>query len=236
MIYKLLNLLFFLIFFPSCFYLKKQTEAPVGSKEKQAFEILEKSLTPNYSIEFKGEQVFEPNKIYKGFKVGGLSDLFFDESSGYFFALSDDKKNHRFYKLALNTKSGYQFQIKEQIFLKSPGHERLRINMDPEALAMYGDNTTFIASEGQQIFKVHEPTQIFTFDRQGVLKEAWPVPPVFWKTGQTKQDPFFGQQENNGFESLSLDKASNTLWTATEKPLKQDLIFKQNFFCEIECF
>ena len=236
MTYKLLNLLFFLIFSPSCFYLKKQTEAPVGSKDKQAFEILEKSLTPNYSIKFKGEQVFEPNKTYKGFKVGGLSELFFDESSGYFFALSDDKKNHRFYKLALTTKPVYKFQIEEQILLKSPGHERLRINMDPEALAMYGDNTLFIASEGQQIFKVHEPTQIFTFDKQGVLKEAWPVPPVFWKTGQTKQDPLFGQQENNGFESLSLDKASNTLWTATEKPLKQDFIFKNKFFVRLSVF
>jgi len=165
-----------------------------------------------------------------------LSELFFDESSGYFLALSDDKKNHRFYKLALKTKPIYQLEIKKQIFLKSPGHQRLKRNMDPEALALYGKNKIFIASEGQQIYKIHEPTQIFTFDREGILQEAWPVPTVFWPKGQTKQSPSFGQQENKGFESLTLDKKSNTLWTATEQPLKQDLIFTDKFFVRLSAF
>ena len=168
-------------------------------------------------------QIFERGKSFEGLKVGGLSELFFDKSSGNFLALSDDKKNHRFYKLALKIKPKYQLQIKKQIFLKSPGHERLKRNMDPEALVVHGNNKIFIASEGQQIYKIHEPTQIFTFDKKGNLQEAWPVPPVFWKKGQTKQDPSFGQKENKGFESLTLNNKSNILWTSTEKPLKQDL-------------
>ena len=212
---KFFNLLSFLIFFSSCSSLERPLEI---------------------SIEWKGEQVFEAGKTYKGLRFGGLSELFFDKSSKSFFALSDDKKDHRFYKLNLKTKPNYQFQIEEQVFLKSPGHERLKRNMDPEALVFYGDDNIFIASEGQQIFETHEPTQIFTFNRQGVLKEAWPVPAVFWKEGQIKQDPFFGQQENKGFESLTLDNKSNTLWTATEKPLKQDLIFKGKSFVRLSAF
>ena len=214
-----INILFYFLIllsvFPSCTVLQKQAKM---------------------AVELKGEQVFEKNKSFQGLKVGGLSELFFDESSGHFFALSDDKKNHRFYKLALKTKPNYQLEIKEQIFLKSPGHKRLKRNMDPEALALYGEDKIFIASEGQQIYKIHEPTQIFTFDRKGVLQEAWPVPAVFWPAGQVKQSPSFGQQENKGFESLTLDKKSNTLWTATEQPLKQDLTFKNKFFVRLSAF
>ncbi len=274
MFYKFFYPLLFLISFLSCSHIKKQTEI---------------------SIEFKGEQVFETGKIYKGLKVGGLSELFFDEASGDFFALSDDKKNHRFYRLALIIKSEkkeahkinqniynnktknshyklinpnndekksqaenshhqfvhqgndenkktqsvsfpYRMEIKEQILLKSEGYEYLKINMDPEALALHKDNTVFIASEGQQIFAVHEPTQIFTFSRQGILKEEWPVPSVFWKTEKAQQEDSFGQQENKGFESLTLDNDSNTLWTATEKPLKQDLIFEDKAFVRLSAF
>ena len=236
MLHKPPYLLILLIFLPSCLHLKKQAKIPTELKGKQAFKTLGKDLTLDYSMEFKGEQVLEKGKIYEGLKVGGLSELFFDESSGYFFALSDDKKNHRFYKLALSTKPKYQFYIEKQILLKNPGQKRLQINMDPEAFVMYENNTVFITSEGQQIFEVHEPTQIFTFNRQGFLKEAWPVPPVFWKKGQTQQDSSFGQQENKGFEALTIDKTSNTLWTATEKPLKQDFIFKESFFVRLSVF
>ncbi len=190
----------------------------------------------DFSIQLRGKQVFKKNKTYQNSKVGGISELFYDEAEGYFFALSDDKKNHRFYKLALKTKPGYRLEIKERVFLKSPGHKRLKRNMDPEALVVHGKNQIFIASEGQQIHKTHEPTQIFTFSKDGVLKEAWPVPAVFWPNGQPQQSPVFGQQENKGFESLTLDKQSNALWTATEKPLKQDLIFKNKFFVRLSAF
>ena len=219
MLSKWLHLLISLIFLSSCLSPKKQSKI---------------------FIEFKGEQVFEKNKIFKSLRVGGLSELIFDESSGYFFALSDDKKNHRFYRLAFTDRPRYKLDIKEQVFLKSPGHKRLKRNMDPEALVFYrddaGNDVIFIASEGQKIYKIHEPTQIFTFDQQAVLKEAWPVPPVFWKAGHNKQPHQFGQQENKGFESLTLDNNSDILWTATEKALKQDLIFKRKSFVRLSAF
>ena len=207
---------FFLFFFSSlasCFLLK-----PVILKKP--FQI---------GLEFKNEQVFQKQKVFKKLKVGGLSELVFDKSSGYFLALSDDKKDHRWYQMALISQPHYKMEIKGQVFLKSLGHKKLRINMDPEALAIYGKNQILIASEGQQIYEPYEPTQLFTFDRQGFLKEAWPVPSVFWDFNQNKASLSFGQQENKGFESLALDKASGRVWTATEQPLKQDLIFKLAF-------
>ena len=192
--------------------------------------------TYKLSLEFKAEQVFKKGKVFKNLKVGGLSELFFDKDSGLFLALSDDKKNHRFYKLALSKSSPYSLKIVDQVFLKSPGQTRLKGNMDPEALVLYGKDKMFIASEGQQIYEVHEPTQIFTFDRQGTLKEAWPVPEIFWEKGRNKQNPFWGQKENKGFESLALEKTSNLLWTATERPLKQDALFKESAFVRLSGF
>lgn len=215
LIWKWTSLVLFLIALPHCSHFQKLNKI---------------------SVTLKTEQILEKNKKFKGLKVGGLSELFFDKSSGYFFALSDDKKNHRFYKLKLNTEPCCQFQIKEQIFLKSPGYSKLKRNMDPEAFIISGKHI-LIASEGQQIHETHEPTQIFTYDEQAVLKEAWPVPPVFWKPNPRGHQPVnFGQQENKGFESLTLDKQSNTLWTATEKPLKQDLIFPKKAFVRLSAF
>lgn len=205
----------FLLTIPSCNFLQKPADI---------------------SIELKAEQVFEKNKSFKGLKVGGLSEIFFDKNSGYFFVLSDDKKNHRFYKMVLKTKPHYKLEIKDQVLLKNENGKKLDKNMDPEALVFYGKDSLFIAEEGQQIFKEHEPPQIFTFNQEAVLKEAWPLPPMFWKKGQKKQALFFGTQENKGFESLTIDFQSHVLWTATEQSLKQDLIFKNKSFVRLSAF
>lgn len=208
--------LLFLLAFTNCAYLKKST--------------------PAFSIEFKQEQVLEKGAFFKGFKIGGLSELAFDKRTGNFIALSDDKKNHRWYEFSFQTKPEYQFKIISQIFLKSPHSKKLNQNMDPEAILFHGDETVYIASEGQQIYEIHEPTQIFTFNRQGVLKEGWPVPSVFWKAGPDKKAGAIGQQENKGFESLTLDTNKPILWTATEQALKQDLIFKKKSFVRLSAF
>ena len=195
---------------------------------------LQKSSTA-ISITLIEEQSLEKRTVFEGFKVGGLSELAFDNKTGHLTALSDDKKNHRWYELSFQTKPKYQLKIIKQILLKSPQSKRLNQNMDPEAILFYGDNV-FIASEGQQIYEEHEPTQIFTFNRKGVLKSAWPVPSIFWQIRPNKKAGAIGQQENKGFESLTLDKKKNVLWTATEQPLKQDLIFKNKSFVRLTAF
>ena len=139
---------------------------------------LQKSSNP-ISLELKKEQILEKGAAFRGLKIGGLSELTFDNKTGHLFALSDDKKNHRWYELSFESQPDYQLKIRGQTMLKSPQSQKLNQNMDPEALLFYGDETVFIASEGQQIYKEHEPTQIFTFNRKGVLKTAWPVPSVF---------------------------------------------------------
>ena len=196
---------------------------------------LQKSSSP-LSIQFKKEQNLEKETTFKGIKIGGLSELAFDEKTGHLIALSDDKKNHRWYEMTFTAKPEYQVKIINQVFLKSPKSKKLNQNMDPEALLFLKNGAVLIASEGQQVFKEHEPTQIFTFDRKGVLKSAWPVPSVFWQATPDKKASAIGQQENKGFESLTLNKNKGILWTATEQPLKQDLIFKNKSFVRLTAF
>ena len=196
---------------------------------------LKKASTP-ISLELINEQVLKNESLFKGLKVGGLSELTFDQKTAHLIALSDDKKNHRWYELSLQTNPKYQIKIVKQVLLKSPNSKKLNQNMDPEAIVFYGDKEVFIASEGQQIYKEHEPTQIFTFNRGGVLENKWSVPPVFWQATPENKAGNIGQQENRGFESLSLDKKKQALWTSTEQPLKQDLIFKNKSLVRLTAF
>ena len=120
-----------------------------------------------------------------------------------------------------NLSPPFQFVFKKQAFLREKGLKRLRRNMDPEGMGLKGE-TLFISSEGQQIFPPPDPPQIFVFSNKGVLRKAWPVPSVFWSE---KRLSSFGARENKGFESLTL--TDKHLWTATEKPLKQDSLLFQ---------
>ena len=177
-----------------------------------------------WSVEFKKEQILDKDFVMKGLPVGGLSGLAYDPSTAYFYALSDTKKNHRLYRLALKEQPNYHFEILDSIFLKEFDRTPLNRNMDPEELVFYNKDTVFISSEGQQVYKEHEPTQIFSFNLPDFnLKEAWPVPEMFWTPGQKKQKGKIGHQANKGFEALALDKQSNRIWAGTEKSLFQDL-------------
>ncbi|MBC6415958.1 MAG: esterase-like activity of phytase family protein [Bdellovibrionales bacterium] len=178
----------------------------------------------DWLLDFKKEQILDSKLKFKGLLVGGLSGLAYDERTNVFYVLSDAKKNYRLYKLALRITPEYHFKILDQILLKDSKGNPLSRNMDPEDLVFYDENTVFITSEGQQIFKEHEPTSLFTFSLPSFsLKSVFPVAEMFWPKGEKKQKGNIGSQENKGFESLTLDRASKSLWTSTEKALFQDL-------------
>ena len=194
---------------------------------------------PPFHLEFLNEQVLPKDLRFQGQPVGGLSALVFDKSTGEFLALSDDKRNHRFYKFQIshtpgtwkkkgktpsarpsnqdrNERPTFQLILREQVFLREKGSSGLNRNMDPEGMDLKGPNL-FITSEGQQIFNPPEPPRVFVFSKTGVLKRAWPTMPVFWNEEQLSS---FGARENKGFEALTLTE--KYLWTATEKALRQD--------------
>ena len=177
------------------------------------------SFLDSKHLKFFNEQIIETSFSFNQIPVGGLSAIRFDRKTNSFLILSDDKKNHRFYRFKLKKQKPYQLNLVEQILLKERGFKKLKRNMDPEGISL-GSHHIFIASEGQQIFTPPEPPQIFRFSQKGLLLKAWETPSVFWNLNQIKTH---GAQENKGFESLTLDLQKNLLWTATERPLLQDL-------------
>ena len=218
---------------------------------------------PGIRLRFINEQVLKKGQTFGGLKVGGLSALAFDPRSGDLLALCDDKKNHRIYRFSLskgksknrppenqsqenqsqeNQKPGsqkppskepfYKVQLKGEIRLRSLRGENLGFNMDPEGLAL-AESGFLIASEGQQILSPPEPPQIFSFSFGGKLHAAWPVPSVFWDPLRLRR---FGARENKGFESLSRRAESQILWTATEKPLRQDFPGGPPFYVRLTGF
>ena len=218
--------LLFFISFSSCAYFHNLSSG-LAREPSQAFQ----------GLEFKNKQILDFDLKIKGLSVGGLSGFSYDSSTDSFYALSDDKKNHRLYRMVLKTKPHYHLEIVEMILLKEADKSLLKRNMDPEELVFYNKDLVFISSEGQQVFKEHEPTQIFTYELPDFnLKEAWPVPEVFWTPGQKKQTKERGQQSNKGFEALALDKKLDQLWTVTEEPLFQDLKGREDLVLRLSAF
>ena len=169
-------------------------------------------LVSNVHLEYQGKQVIKHKARFKGLRLGGFSGATFLNNS-HLLILSDDKKNHRFYKFKLTSKNNKNYKLKLR------GHTRLKsskpLRLDPEGIA-YRHGKIFISSEGQQIFKKHDPPQILRFSLRGTLRRIWPTPKVFWQAKLKNH----GAQENKGFESVGLHE--DMLWTATEKSLKQD--------------
>lgn len=187
---------------------------------------------PELSLHLLKEQSVETPQNSK-VDLGGISGLNYDPHSKTLLALSDSKKQHRIYKFSLQDQPPYGVQFQETLFLHTVKTKELPFSLDPEGLVQGPDGNLYIASEGQQIFKTPDPPQILVFTPQGQWIETWPTPPVFW---DWKNKDTFGTQENRGFESLSLSKDQQTLWTATEKPLKQDLKNQKTLWIRLSQF
>ena len=160
-------------------------------------------------IKFINEQVLPHKLKFKKQFVGGLSAVTM-LGRRHILALSDDKKNHRFYQFQLGfDDKKYKLTLKKQMLLREAGQRRMKRNMDPEGMDFYR-GFVYISSEGQKIFKKHDPPQIFRFSLSGRLKQAWSTPKMFQKH----------TQNNKGFESLNIK--SGLLWTSTEQALEND--------------
>lgn len=181
-------------------------------------------------VQLLNVQSFAHDKTYKNLKLGGLSGLTFQKDFNVLYAISDDKKNHRIYKFKLiKNKNQYQIKLKSHILLHSINKKSLDFHLDPEDINLF-NNSFFIASEGQQIFKTHDPPQIFKFNLKGQWLQSQKTAKLFWNP---KKFTNHGAQENKGFESLIYNPKSNSLWTVTEMPLKQDFHIHKKTFLRI---
>lgn len=198
----------------------------------------------NVSLDFINEYKL-PKQKFENTQVGGLSGLAYDRINDIFYAVSDDRSDFapaRFYALKLKfNKQKEQPKLKnvEVIgvnFLKNKqGNTYPKGEVDLEGIALTGDRTVLISSEGVTSKKI--PPFIDEFD---LLSGKWirslPIPSRYLlapeendpKSAKKESKPqeLQGVRDNLGFESLTVIRDSigdpYRVFTITENALAQD--------------
>jgi hypothetical protein len=198
----------------------------------------------NVSLDFINEYKL-PKQKFEDTPVGGLSGLAYDRKDDIFYGISDDRSEFspaRFYALKLKFSSQKEQPNLENVevigvdFLKDKsGSTYAKGAVDPEGIALTGDRTVLIVSEGVTSKSI--PPFIDEFD---LLSGKWirslPIPQRYLKESEKKdsqtikieskiQEPQ-GVRENLGFESLTVIRDSigdpYRVFAITENALAQD--------------
>ncbi len=197
----------------------------------------------NVSLDFVNEYKL-PKQKFENTPVGGLSGLAYDRIDDIFYAISDDRSEFapaRFYALKLKFSPKKEQPNLEKVevigvdFLKDKtGTTYPNGEIDPEGIALTGDRTVLISSEG--VTSKGIPPFIDEFD---LLTGKWirslPIPQRY--LFEPKKDPNStknelakpetqGVRENLGFESLTVIRDSigdpYRVFTVAENALAQD--------------
>ncbi|MEA5420706.1 esterase-like activity of phytase family protein [Spirulina sp. CCNP1310] len=188
------------------------------------------------NIEFLGA-IQLPSLEFAGTRVGGLSGLTYDRTTGRFYALSDDRSQQapaRFYTLRLDPpESGQELPsgiaIEAVTLLKdAQGQPFPPGSLDPEDIALTPRHTVMISSEGD-INQGIAPW-IGEFDlTTGQAVSNVRIPARFLPATPIRDpDPPHGIRNNLGFEALAVqwtglsDQDPFRLFTAPESYLSQD--------------
>ena len=197
----------------------------------------------NVSLDFVNEYKL-PKQKFENTPVGGLSGLAYDRIDDIFYAISDDRSEFapaRFYALKLKFSPKKEQPNLERVevigvdFLKDKtGNNYPQGEVDPEGIALTGDRTVLISSEGVTSKSI--PPFIDEFDLlTGKWLRSLPMPqrylfepkrePNSPKNELVKPEPQ-GVSDNLGFEALTVIRDSigdpYRVFTITENALTQD--------------
>ncbi len=221
------------------------------SKTTVLFEI---SLEAGKSVDnpnFLGQQTFATGLIPPGdagkingvdVPLGGLSGVTYDAVNNRYYAISDDRSQFgpaRFYTFNLDpatlTATGVNFT--GVTALKDASGNTFALNsLDPEGIALSGNGTIFVSSEGEARPDLGASRVTNPFIKEFSLTtgqeiRSFTVPTKFLpkiqdtngdgivNTGDTQTA---GIRNNLAFESLTITPDQQTLYTATENALFQD--------------
>jgi myo-inositol-hexaphosphate 3-phosphohydrolase len=185
-------------------------------------------------LEFLGEVTFPTGFTFDNTEVGGLSGIVFDQANstmttGAYVALSDDRSNARYYDLTIDLSDG-SLDDGDVVFtgvtnlLDTDGQPFAANALDPEGLALTGNNTLYVTSEGDVNADPQIDPFVREYDRNGSVIAELPVPQVFlpgFVGGDPTADPV-GPRNNLVFESATLTIDESILYTATENALFTD--------------
>ena len=157
-------------------------------------------------------------------EVGGLSGLSFDERSGRYLAVSDDRSERapaRVYELAVDLADGRldggDVAVVAVTTLRTPdGRPFDESAIDGEGIAVDGAGGFFVSSEGEARSGVAPFVRRFGAD--GGQRADFALPGHLLPSADGRR----GVRDNLALESLTRTPAGDALFTATENALAQD--------------
>ncbi|HMB53725.1 MAG TPA: esterase-like activity of phytase family protein [Thermoanaerobaculia bacterium] len=182
---------------------------------------------PAPTLDFLGAVHLPSGSDHAGTRVGGLSALAWEASTGEWLALSDDRSEHapaRLYTLSIGLGDDGRFGDDDvavtgvTTLTDADGRPYAVGTVDPEGLAVTAGGTLLVSSEG--IHDLGRPPFVQEHGRDGAHRRAFAVPERFHQ-GPAGAAPR-GVRNNQGFEALSLAPGGGTLWAGAEGPLVQD--------------
>jgi uncharacterized repeat protein (TIGR01451 family) len=221
------------------------------SKTVALFEIEIEPVKSVTNSSFLGQQTFVTGLVPTGdagklngvdVPLGGLSGVTYDAANNRYYAISDDRSQFgpaRFYTFNLDpatlTTTGVNFT--GVTALKDANGNTFALNsLDPEGIALSGNGTIFVSSEGEARPDLGASRVTNPFIKEFSLTtgqeiRSFTVPTKFLpKIQDTNGDGIVnagdtqtaGIRNNLAFESLTITPDQQTLFTATENALFQD--------------
>ena len=202
-----------------------------------------------FSASFVGQKIFATGLVPTGaagkingveVPLGGLSGVTYDATSKSYYGISDDRSQFgpaRFYNFTLdpNTLATTGVNFTGVTALKDLAGNTFALNsLDPEGIALSGNGTVFISSEGEVNPAAGRVTNPFIKEfsiATGQELRSLTVPTKFLPKVQdtngngivdTADTQTAGVRNNAAFESLTISPDRQTLYTATENSLFQD--------------
>jgi 3-phytase len=172
-------------------------------------------------LQFLGQQIIPTGTQFEGTEFGGLSGFAYDSRGRRFYALSDDPSQFdpaRFYTLRIDVSSaGPSVHILDVTTLTdASGNPFAPLSLDPEGLALTGQRTLVITSEGFAN-RLIDPW-VREFSLEGRQLRDLPVPDAFRPNAAGTR----GVRLNLGFESAGTVPGGRFVFTGTEAALVQD--------------
>jgi hypothetical protein len=175
------------------------------------------------TLEFIGQQIIPSGTQFGGTTVGGLSGIDFDEASGSFIAISDDRSQlnpARYYSLdlALTATSFTGVTFTGVTTLRNTaGNPYPILQIDPEGIALLPGGQMVYSSEGDKNNAINAFVRVANVDGSYVRDLA--LPGYYQQTGPAGTS---GLRNNLAFESITLSPDGSRVTTATENALIQD--------------
>ncbi|WP_152049345.1 esterase-like activity of phytase family protein [Tautonia marina] len=180
-------------------------------------------------VAFLGQATLPGNATVEGTRVGGLSGLVFDEATGTYLAISDDKGGPgmpapRVYRLSATLEDGKLNQggVRLESVLELTRADGSRVpegSVDAEGIALGPNGDLFISAEGMPNASPPVPPSVDRFDgTSGRYRRSMEVPEAYLPALQPRR----GVRSNLAFESLTTTPGGRFLDTATENALHQD--------------